>query len=199
MNGTRVCSFQDCQQPADDRGWCPDHTASRAPLSVRLARRLVENPETGCLEWSGQRNRKGYGIIREGGRGTRTITTHRAAWIAAHGSIPDDLFVCHHCDNRPCCNLDHLFLGTCSDNIRDRVAKSRFVGEDSPVAKRTRAQIVEVRRMYADGCTYAEMSAFLGGISSSYLSDLIHGRSWKSAPGVPTEKRSRRKQQREAS
>lgn len=50
---------------------------------------------------------------------------HRWAWTQAHGPIPDGLVVCHHCDNPPCSNVEHLFVGTMMDNARDRDAKGR--------------------------------------------------------------------------
>lgn len=51
---------------------------------------------------------------------------HRAAWVEASGPIPLGILVCHRCDNPPCCNPAHLFLGTQSDNIKDGYAKGRI-------------------------------------------------------------------------
>jgi len=49
----------------------------------------------------------------------------RLAWTLANGPIPEDMLVCHRCDNPPCTNPDHLFLGTCKDNATDRQKKGR--------------------------------------------------------------------------
>lgn len=59
-----------------------------------------------------------------------TISTHRAAWRIARFAIPEGMCVLHHCDNRLCCNPNHLFLGTHSDNSRDMVAKGRQASGD---------------------------------------------------------------------
>lgn len=56
------------------------------------------------------------------------IQAHRAMWIVTHGLIPDGLCVCHHCDNPPCCNPGHLFVGTAGDNAADRQRKGRGRG-----------------------------------------------------------------------
>jgi hypothetical protein len=95
-------------------------------LAERLERRLVRQP-SGCLEWIGCRLPKGYGQIRVSGK---TAMTHRQAWELAHGPIPDGLNVLHHCDNPPCCDVLHLFLGTQAENNADRALKGRSHGQD---------------------------------------------------------------------
>ena len=55
---------------------------------------------------------------------------HRLAWALVNGPIPDGLFVCHHCDNPPCCNPAHLFLGTQRVNLADMKAKGRSATGD---------------------------------------------------------------------
>jgi hypothetical protein len=74
-----------------------------------------------CLEWSGGRRGK-YGVIAAFGG---NWGAHRLAWVLTFGPIPDGLQVLHRCDNPPCVNPYHLFLGTNGENINDRVAKGR--------------------------------------------------------------------------
>lgn len=76
----------------------------------------------GCLEWSGHRQRQGYGQVQYLGK---RMLAHRLAWQFAHGPIPEGMFVCHRCDNPPCCNVQHLFLGTNDDNMKDMARKGR--------------------------------------------------------------------------
>lgn len=76
----------------------------------------------GCWIWTGARFPFGYGAIKIGGR---PRGAHRTAWELVNGPIPEGLNVLHHCDNPPCVNPAHLFLGTLRDNALDMFAKGR--------------------------------------------------------------------------
>jgi len=92
-------------------------------LSLEEALRNYVTTSTGCWEWQGSRHARGYGRI--GSRVAGVRAAHRAMWILKHGEIPNGMLVCHRCDNPPCINPDHLFLGTDLDNAKDRQAKRR--------------------------------------------------------------------------
>lgn len=91
---------------------------------VAIERRSPDALDTPCVEWQGARTASGYGNrFRHG----RYVGAHRIAWEETFGPIPEGLCVLHRCDNRPCINPEHLFLGTKGDNIRDAIAKGRWV------------------------------------------------------------------------
>jgi len=99
--------------------------------STTIADRLhagLSSEDSGCIIWTKATSHWGYGRIRRGARGAGGAATHRVSWEIAHGPIPDGMFVLHHCDNPPCCDPEHLFLGTLSDNTQDMLAKGRFKG-----------------------------------------------------------------------
>lgn len=82
-----------------------------------------------CWEWQGAKDPNGYG--RCGWRG-KTMLVHRVAFLFHHGNLSPDLFICHACDNPSCCNPNHLFSGTHSDNMKDMVSKGRDMFHQHP-------------------------------------------------------------------
>lgn len=115
------------------------------------------DPTTGCWVWQKGKSAGGYGAIREN---NRIALAHRRAYELWVGSIPDGLFVCHKCDNPPCFNPDHLFLGTDQDNQDDCYKKGRMpLGPDRPNAKLSPSQIKEIR---ASAATLQELSKTYG-------------------------------------
>lgn len=95
--------------------------AKGTPASARLWGRVAVVGE--CWEFTGCHNSDGYGQLRVNGR---TVKAHRLAYLLAFED-PGASHVCHRCDNPPCCNPAHLFLGTHADNNADRHAKGRTV------------------------------------------------------------------------
>jgi len=79
-----------------------------------------------CWPWKSRTDKDGYGKVHWAGESNRA---HRVAWEITNGPIPDGLLVCHSCDNPPCCNPSHLFLGTNAENMRDASAKRRLPGQ----------------------------------------------------------------------
>ena len=83
-----------------------------------------------CWLWMGSRDVNGYGLVRKWVDGkSKQLLTHRVAYLLTYNEIPDGLSVCHACDNPPCVNPDHLFLGTFRTNILDRWRKERLKKE----------------------------------------------------------------------
>ena len=91
-----------------------------ATIEERLNSRLTKDGD--CLVFTGSKNGAGYGKIWAG---NNLVLAHRLAFEVEHGPIPAGMVVCHRCDNRACCNVEHLFLGSQGDNLADMRAKGR--------------------------------------------------------------------------
>jgi hypothetical protein len=105
------------------RRFCSAECSAARPVSDKdwiMAR--VEITENGCWEWSRTRHSKGYG---NASRNNKSIRAHRYAYEIWNGPIPDGMMVLHSCDNPPCCNPDHLRLGTAHDNMMDAIRRGR--------------------------------------------------------------------------
>ena len=91
-------------------------------LQERFDAKVSPEPTSGCHLWTGGIFGSGYGAVWDGGR---HLGAHRLAWELARGPVPAGLCVLHRCDNPPCVNPSHLFLGTKGDNNRDKISKGR--------------------------------------------------------------------------
>lgn len=134
--------------------------------------------ESGCWEWNGPRSNTGYGVVYHAGE---TLIASRVAYRLWKGDEPGDLFVCHTCDNPPCINPEHLWLGTNADNMRDMAEKGRAdskPGELTHNAKLTDEAVREIRTRRAAG----EVGSLLAseyGVTESCISQVATYRSWR--------------------
>ena len=131
-----------------------------------------------CWNWTGAKSSGGYGCIGIGGK---ILTASRVAYRFHYGVDPDTLDVCHTCDNRKCCNPNHLFLGTRYDNMRDMVNKGRnksFPGESHYYSKIKEEDVYTMRELNKLGLTYASI-ARLYNMTAVSVSGIVRGRSWK--------------------
>lgn len=138
----------------------------------------IEKTSSGCWEWKKSRHRQGYGNFPYK---RKVLLAHRVAWKLFKGDLDDKILVCHRCDNPPCCNPDHLFLGTDRDNTRDAFAKGRVPrrkGEDHYCAKLTNEIILEIRRLADEGMKYADISKKLN-VKIGNISGIVTKNSWK--------------------
>ena len=155
----------------------------------------------GCWPWSASLGDEGYGRVRYQGKEWRAS---RLAWALTHGD-PGPLCVLHHCDNPPCCNPNHLFLGTHKDNMQDSTRKGRHPrnktgylpsgarhhsalrpevvarGERNGSAKLTEASVLAIRREHAAGVSWRNLaSAF--NVAKGTIGFIVHRKTWAHLP-----------------
>lgn len=92
------------------------------------------------------------------------------------------IYICHHCDNRKCCNPDHLFTGTHQDNMDDMVSKnrqSRMIGEKHPMAKLTLEIVEEIRELYVTRKYTMKRLADKFNISYTTINYVVNNKTWR--------------------
>lgn len=137
-----------------------------------------------CWIYTGKSKVRDYGLVWYYGK---VILAHRVSWMVHRGDIPKGLCVCHKCDNPPCVNPEHLFLGTYSDNAKDSYLKGRngFTthpeglkrGKDNHQSKLTASKVKEIRRLSSDG--YPQyLIGNIFGVSQSNISCIVLRKRW---------------------
>lgn len=163
-------------------------------IQSRLEAGSTPVPFCGCRLWVGAGVPRGYGVLSYMGR---QRYAHRLAWTVSRGAIPNGLRVLHQCDTPACINVDHLFLGTDRDNVRDMMAKGRahmrgwpkgdknhmrinkglLAGERNGFAKLTGADVAEIRRLYAAGHRQVALATQFC-VRQCHISRIVRGESW---------------------
>lgn len=185
------------------------HLPGAMPVTDRAMRRRFWSKvdESGgpdaCWLWTRQRTAKGYGIFSWSRQEPRRA--HRVAWELVNGPIPDGLNALHRCDNPPCVNPSHLWLGTTADNNADMTAKGRARRNGNTVltaargerhssrthpesvlrgsahwkTKLTEDDVREIRRVVGAGEVRQAELARRYGVTRTAISLIIRGVSWK--------------------
>lgn len=139
---TKKCKIDECDKNHHAKGYCVTHyTRLRkngdqvihqrwAKDYISLEDYLNKNhrkDDGGCWLWTGSLSRRNYGFVGNFSMAKRIgmYQAHRLSFVIHKGAIPEGMFVCHHCDNPPCINPEHLFLGTHADNMQDMKNKGR--------------------------------------------------------------------------
>ncbi len=159
-----ICSVMDVVAPSLDR--------------ETLIRRLLlrtSKYETGCWVWEGAKRAFGYGVMKIGGRAGALFFTHRLSYALFVGPIPPGMLICHKCDNPPCLNPDHLFLGSASDNMRDMFNKGRW--SSGKATKLLKAQVLEIRAL--EGIVPARIIAERYGLARRSVYQILRRDTWR--------------------
>ncbi len=146
-----------------------------------------------CWIWTASKNNDGYGQFGLGNGNMRPA--HRISWVLKNGSIPNGMCVLHKCDNPPCVNPDHLFLGTIADNNHDRDSKGRHRpllgksngmyggkhaarGERQHLAKLTALEVLSIREILSKGGTSFLALSKRFGVSDVTISHIFKRKTW---------------------
>jgi hypothetical protein len=151
----------------------------------RFWSKIEKSNDNSCWLWMASTDSLGYGGMNWKGKRQKA---HRIMWILTYGEIPNNLEVCHSCDNPPCVNPKHLWLGTHQDNMDDMNKKGRRTaarGERSGNHKLTQLQVDEIRKRYRRNANRnkigegAEILAKEFGVSSRQILQIVNHKFWK--------------------
>lgn len=140
--------------------------------------------ENDCWIWQSAKAGKGYGMFN---LPAGSYYAHRVSWTLFFGEIPDGMFVCHRCDNPPCVNPSHFFLGTNADNQIDSYGKGRnatqrhpglHTGTKNGRAKLTESMVKAIRREYSEGKTQTQLAQKYG-VNQTMIGFIVRKESWK--------------------
>lgn len=158
-------------------------------LTKSLIKRFWSNVDVGkkddCWEWTGSLDAYGYGQISEGNKtNKKNYKAHRLSWMIRFGEIPENMNICHKCDNPSCMNPNHLFVGTQEDNLRDCREKGRarggsMPGEKNPNSKLTERQVKDIRNRYKQGGIYQRQLGAEFGVSQAQIGLIVNRKSWR--------------------
>lgn len=143
----------------------------------RFQRYVTEGDLDACWEWKGSRSKSGYGH----NPGLSEVRAHRMSWVLYKGPIPEGMNVLHKCDNPPCCNPNHLFLGTPKTNAEDRDNKNRGVvprGEQCHTAILTEEKVAHILLISSQGLSNQEI-ALLYGVRTKVIRRVVRCETWK--------------------
>lgn len=151
---------------------------SNGNIKERFENSIEKDPETGCWLWMKSRRKGGYGRMKINGKDE---VASRVAWILFIGPIPEEIEILHRCDNPPCANPSHLFLGTEKDNKQDSVNKGRHAyGERNGGGGKLTGE--DVKTIKEDHRPYKEISMHFG-VSLCMIQGIKSGRLWKNVTG----------------
>ncbi len=181
----KTCTVDGCAGAVVARGLCNRHYTRQfrgRPLDDSMIRRKLPNVSLdtvadcvtvdarGCWNWAGTKNANGYGVVQSGGR---QMQAHRWHYTEVNGPLSARQYVCHKCDNPACINLDHLYVGTPEDNMRDMVMRDRCAH-----ARLAASDARAVIKLIASGFGVASIAAIFG-VSEAAIYNIKAGRTWR--------------------
>ena len=155
-------------------------------LTERFWNKVNKKGPDDCWEWTAS-IRNGYGAFKLNGK---VVDAHRIVWTFTKGSIPKEICVCHHCDNKLCVNPKHLFLGTKGDNNRDMFFKGRgkipspeFIskamqGIGNPNCRLLPKEVLKIRELCDLGIS-SKILAKKYNVDPAHIRHIAQRRKWK--------------------
>jgi hypothetical protein len=192
MAEERLCAMQGCCKPVHRRNLCAGHchrlrkygdasaggrSRTAAGEGLRWLRALIRHRDNeGCVIWPFAKTASGYGHLRF--EGTET-SAHRVICVLVKGPPPSPNYdAAHSCNNRLCCNPNHVRWATKKENQADRIAGGTDgIGTRNSACLITESDVREIRRLRGQIDQIALAKMF--GITKSNVSAIQLRKSWR--------------------
>lgn len=148
-------------------------------IAERIDEKWERDPVSGCKIWIGARDKDGYAFIRMNGANIRVSRYLLGQKLGRE--LGDNEIACHSCDNPPCINEDHLWLGDSTANQIDCARKSRCRGQILSIT-----DVREIRRRWIAGARQVDLSRQYG-VSDTTICHVVHQKKWKHVYYSPDE------------
>lgn len=147
--------------------------------AIRRIQEKLSIMPNGCIEYTGARS-TGYGVIRLKGSDGKfhNEKVHRLVYSIFNGPIEDNMVIMHKCDNRGCCNPEHLDIGTMKDNIQDAITKKRMlIGSTNGISRLVETDIPVIRNLAKKGMKQKEIGRIFG-VHRRTITDVLIKKTW---------------------
>jgi hypothetical protein len=193
----KICSVKGCDKIHKALSFCGMHyfrwhrhkdiNYQRQPPKIKesLLERLMKYTEISvdpndCWIWTGTKDSGGYGRIKVSTG--KSDSAHRVSYqIHNNKLIPIDMHCCHSCDRPDCINPSHLWIGTRSDNMQDKIKKGRcydYKGRNNPRVKLTEKNVIDIKKRLSLGDNHTNIAKNFN-VSKSHITNINIGNSWK--------------------
>jgi HNH endonuclease len=169
---------------------------------LRFWQKVKKGSDSECWEWLGAKSKEGYGRFKVKGK---LLSPHRVALCLSSSNLSSDLYGCHHCDNPSCCNPNHLYWGTQSQNMKDCQNKGRNcketqtknlkkgektrgsaqfhslvpqVGSKNKRAKLNEEQVAKIKSKLSQGYSSSSLAQEFN-VSPQLINSISRGKLWK--------------------
>jgi len=133
----------------------------------------------GCWEWQNSLDKDGYGQLMID---KKMYKPHRVAAYLWHGfNFESDKWILHHCDNPPCCNPEHLYIGNAKQNAQDRQRRGRsnsVIGSNHGLSKLREVDVLEIRKLLSEGVRPGVLAKQFK-VSAANITKIKQNRGWK--------------------
>lgn len=171
---SQTCDTKACVNPDHLQTLLRFTPSSTATLEERFWQLVDKGDPDDCWEWAGDNAGGGYGRFYNG---EEQELAHRVSYRLHARTDPGDRFILHHCDNKPCVNPRHLYMGTHDDNMEDAVERNRHPsGEDHYASKLTDDEREAIRDEYEPYQVTQKELAEKYGVTRGAIKDIVDGR-----------------------